>query len=138
MLDPLTILQTARAEAQAQFSILHQREDWLFVTDLLNKTIDWVIGMSPHVAIKHTPVSCECDGDGSRYCPLHDDCESCGERLGAIKDPDWKRTPAEKRPMWLCLLCAVPYMAEGPEDEELPEREGDSLRTLGLCEADFR
>lgn len=58
-------------------------------------------------------LECECDGDCqdgrmvkiSRYCPMHDDCESCGERLGVMQDPTFNKA-VEKRAAWLCAQCA--------------------------------
>ncbi len=53
---------------------------------------------------------CECDGDGSYCCPVHDDCQSCGERKGVALDPsfktnDWYRQVGYKRAMWFCQEC---------------------------------
>ncbi len=56
------------------------------------------------------PPQCECDGDGSYCCPVHDDCQSCGERKGVAMDPsfktnDWYRKVGYKRAMWFCQEC---------------------------------
>ena len=61
---------------------------------------------------------CECDGElvydeypiggyvkTSHYCPLHDDCEYCGERLGVAKDPSYRPGGADKRAYWICQQC---------------------------------
>jgi len=62
---------------------------------------------------------CECDYDSqgdpleyvkcSHYCPVHDDCEWCGERKGVMKDPAFPAgyyTAIHKRPDWICQQCA--------------------------------
>ncbi len=57
--------------------------------------------------------ACECDYDVqgdplqyvkvSRFCPLHDDCEWCMERLGSI------RTEGRE---WICAECNTDALAE--------------------------
>lgn len=57
---------------------------------------------------------CECDADydyeaeryikTSRHCPLHDDCTSCMERLGAHRGPS--------KGDWLCEQCKDEWEAE--------------------------
>jgi hypothetical protein len=62
---------------------------------------------------------CECDYDAqgdplkyvkvSHYCPQHDECECCGERLGTMKDPSFPNgydLARIKRAMWICQQCA--------------------------------
>lgn len=62
--------------------------------------------------------NCECDYDAqgdpleyiktSHYCPLHDDCEQCGELLGVAKDPAFPNsydTTRVKRAWWMCRQC---------------------------------
>ncbi len=83
-----------------------------------------------------TEPRCECDYDcegdplryvkTSRYCPVHDMCESCMEVLGVIKDPS--PLPTDKRPYWLCLACSKlcnecgddPCKCEAPEPVDGP------------------
>jgi hypothetical protein len=54
---------------------------------------------------------CECAWDArglkvSRYCPVHDVCETCEERMGVMKDPTFD-PQTEARPYWICGECAA-------------------------------
>jgi hypothetical protein len=59
-------------------------------------------------------MNCECDYDyqgeedgyvkTSRYCPEHDECESCMDGLGVVKDPLFDKA-TEKRAAWICAAC---------------------------------
>lgn len=65
-------------------------------------------------------VRCECDYDcegdplryvkRSHYCPEHDECEGCGERLGVMKDPAFpdgytRLNGGQFRVLWICQEC---------------------------------
>jgi hypothetical protein len=55
------------------------------------------------------PPNCECDYDyqgeetgyvkTSHYCPLHDQCDACMDKLGTHRDPTWK---INGRDAWIC------------------------------------
>ena len=46
--------------------------------------------------------SCECDGDGSYCCPLHNLCDCCGDALGIRKD---RTLTYGSRKAWVCQAC---------------------------------
>ncbi len=69
---------------------------------------------------------CECDGElvwdeypeggyvkTSHYCPLHDDCECCGEVKGTKKD---RTLTVAGRPAWVCDGCFLLCDDHGEKD----------------------
>ncbi len=69
---------------------------------------------------------CECDGElvwgeypygwyvkTSHYCPLHDDCECCGEVKGTKKD---RTLTVAGRPAWVCDECYLLCDDHGEKD----------------------
>lgn len=89
--------------------------------DLQSIANDWAHGQALAIRLSQAPAkpTCECDYDGqgdpleyvktSHYCPVHDECESCGECMGVMKDPDFPKgydLAISKRAAWLCQKCS--------------------------------
>jgi len=100
----------------------HTDGPYSFLAEERNKVtrFTYAPGDSGFWGLKSVPVEisrCECDYDAqgdpleyvkcSHYCPVHDDCESCGYRKGVAKDPSFPAGYSRwmKRPFWMCQQC---------------------------------
>ncbi len=86
------------------------------ITDMNSIVNEFARGQ--RIAASTTPKApqCECDGESSRYCPLHDDCDCCGEVKGTKKD---RTLTVAGRPAWVCDECYLLCDDHGEKDCEV-------------------